>query len=169
MLLLPLLQSDKHSLIWQKMTPFSTKCPCIIICSAQTHPLQCGKMITTLQDVAQVSGCALRRMESKHTPTILWFLTARKMFSCVKYGTFVASQHSRSLGLTTSIDDLVSESFIINFRSKKVIIWVWCPPRSIREAKGRRSHSTNNPAEIPGGGQFSENGRAYACYKVIKA
>lgn len=125
--------SDKHSLTWQKMTLFSTKCPCIIICSAQTHALQCGKMIMTLQNVSQLLGCILWREESKPVLTILWVFTACKTFSCVKYGLSIAPQPTWALGLAIRRDNIVSESFITNYRQKNMIALVCCPPGFIQE------------------------------------
>lgn len=148
--------SDKHSLMWQKMTWFSTKYLCIIICSAQTHASRRGKIIKMLQNVAQLPYCALA-----HVLEILFvcfFFTARAIFSSAKHGFFIVPQPTWTPGQTISKDDLVSGSFIPNSRSENIAVHVWYAPRSIQEAKGTRSHSVRHPSGTPVGGLSSENG-----------
>lgn len=145
--------SDKHSLIWQKMTLFSTKYLRIIICSAQTHASRCGKIIKMLQNVAQLLDCALANMCRKYC-----FFAARTIFSGAKHGLLRVPQPTWTPGQTISKDDLVSEPFIPNSGRENMTVHVWCAPGSMQVAKGTRSHSTRNPAGTPAGGQSSENG-----------
>lgn len=149
--------SDKHSLIWQKMTLFSMKCPCIIICSAYMHTPQCGKMMKMLKNVGQLLDCVLWRVNACRT--ILWLFTVWKMVLC-KTWSLHSSRSTWSLGLTIRRGDLVSESFIPNSRRKNMTVQVWHPPGSIQEARESRSQSTNDPAGPPvGGWWFSEKNR----------